>query len=83
MARALKKTGATHIAWAADPDLQNAEVQDIESDLIETLNPRANVSHPVPPVNLQKHTQKIIGEFRSLIHKNRSDRFAVPDLQVD
>jgi len=77
MARALKKAGANHIVWVADPDLENSAVQNVESDLIETLNPRANVSRPVPPVALQKHTKEIIGAFRSLIHAHRNDRFVV------
>jgi len=74
MTRSLKKTGTTHIAWVADPDSPNSAVKNIESDLIETLNPRANISRPVPPVTLQKHTKEIIAEFRSLIHRHRNDR---------
>jgi hypothetical protein len=83
MARALEKKDSTHIAWVADPDLENSAVQTIESDLIETLNPRANISHPVPRVILQKHTKEIIAGFRSLIHEHRCDRYAIPVLQVD
>ena len=83
MMRALKKTGATHIAWVADPGLENAAVNNIESDLIETLNPMGNISRPVPPVTLQEHTKVIIAEFRSLIHENRSQRFALPNLLPD
>lgn len=69
--RALKKAGATHIVWVADPHLANSQVQNIESDLIETLNPYANMLRPVPPVTLQQHTKTIIGEFRELIHRSR------------
>ena len=83
MTRALGKTGSTHIAWVANRDLENAEVQDIESDLIETLNPRANISHPVPGVILQKHTKEIIAAFRSLIHEHRSQRYTIPVIRVD
>ena len=43
MARALNKKDSTHIAWVADPDLTDEAVEDIEADLIETLNPRANI----------------------------------------
>ena len=75
MDRALRKTGTTHIAWVADPELSNSAVQNIESDLIETFSPRANISRPVPPVTLQEHTKEIIGEFRTLIHENRSGKF--------
>ena len=73
MHRALKKAGATHIVWVADPHLANSQVQNIESDLIETLGPSANMSRPVPPASLQEHTKTIIGEFRDLIHEHRSD----------
>jgi len=82
MARALKKTGATHIAWVADPDLENSAVQNVESDLIETFNPRANASRPVPPVTLQGHTKKIIAEFRSLIYAHRKERLSVADVEA-
>lgn len=79
MVRALRKTGTTHIAWVADPELSNSAVENIESDLIETLNPAANVSHPVPPVSLQQHTKQIIAEFRSLVHRYRSDRYRLTE----
>ncbi|OGX46680.1 MAG: hypothetical protein A2216_02950 [Omnitrophica WOR_2 bacterium RIFOXYA2_FULL_45_12] len=75
MHRALKKTGAAHIVWVTDPQLANSQVQNIESDLIETLSPSANMSRPVPPVTLQEHTKTIIGEFRKLIHAHRLERF--------
>ena len=59
MHRALKKAGTTHIVWVTDPQLKNSQVQNIESDLIETLSPSANMSRPVPPVTLQEHTKTI------------------------
>lgn len=77
MHRALKKKGATHIVWVADPHLANSQVQNIESDLIETLSPSANMSRPVPPVIIQEHTKTIIGEFRALIHTHRPERFLI------
>jgi hypothetical protein len=83
MTRALKKAGITHIVWVGVPGLPNPDVQNIESDLIETFNPRANVSRPVPPVTLQERTKEIIGEFRSLIHGHRDERIAVADLEPD
>jgi hypothetical protein len=69
--------------WAADPELPNAAVRNIESDLIETLNPRANLSRPVPPESLRTHTKDVIAEFRALIHAHRADRFTIPDLGAD
>jgi hypothetical protein len=84
MARALKKAGATHIAWVADPDLPKSAVTNVESDLIETLNPRANILRPVPPpVTLQGHTKEIVAELRSLIHAHRTERFEVADVKAD
>jgi hypothetical protein len=84
MARALKKTGSTYIAWVADPDnLESAAVNNIESDLIETLNPYANLSHPVPTKTSQEHTKRIIAEFRSVIHAHRNDGFVIADVEAD
>jgi hypothetical protein len=80
MKRALMKTGTTHIVWVAVPGLSNPDVRDIESDLIETLNPRANASRPIPPVALQDHTKEIIGEFRRLIHAHRDTGYTIADL---
>jgi hypothetical protein len=77
MTRALRKAGTTHIIWVADPNLKNSAVTNIESDLIETLNPLANIFHPIPPQTLQSHTKEIIAEFRSLIHGHRSERFQI------
>jgi hypothetical protein len=77
MTLALKKVGATHIVWVAVPGLSNPDVRNIESDLIETFNPLANVSRPVPPVTLQERTKEIIGEFRSLIHGHRDTMYAI------
>jgi len=57
------------------PELPEAAVRNIESDLIETFNPAANISRPVPPVSLQQHTKEIIAEFRSQIHGHRGERY--------
>lgn len=75
--RTLRKAGATHIVWVTDPELSNIAVSNIESDLIETLNPTANVNRPIPPVSLQTHTQEIIGHFRRAIHKTRGQKYLV------
>ncbi len=83
MERSLKKAGVTHIVWVSCQELSNEEVREVESDLIETLNPRANVSRPVPPTSLQKHTKRIVAQFRAVIHENRyKDRrgYNIPDV---
>ena len=73
----LRKAGATHIVWVADPGLSNRDVQNIESDLIELLNPSANVRRPVPPTSLQQHTHAVVGHFRRLIHSERNRRYRI------
>lgn len=69
--RSLKKRGTTHIAWVADGNLSNDQVGEVESDLIETLNPVANVMRPIPPKHLQEHTEGIIADLRDQIHRSR------------
>jgi hypothetical protein len=75
--RAFRKAGTTHIVWVGDSELSNAAVPNIESDLIETLNPTGNVSRPIPPVSLQTHTREIIGHFRQAIHEARERKYRV------
>ena len=69
--RALRKAGATHIVWVATPGLENKDVHDVESDLIEALNPTANLSRPSPPYHLQMNSGKIFRMLRRIIHHNR------------
>lgn len=69
--RAIAKAGASHIIWASAPEVENSQVLDIEKDLIETMNPSANLKRPVPPSSLQPVTKEVIGFFRYEIHKNR------------
>ncbi len=75
--RAILKAGATHIVWVSAPDITDAEVREIESDLVETLNPSANLSRPVPPSHLQTRTKEVLACLRETIHENRSDKFQV------
>ena len=77
--RALRKSGATHIVWVADPVLKNIIVHQIESDLIETMSPRGNKSRPVPPSMPQDHTLEVVKHFRQQIHLARSRKFFLPD----
>jgi hypothetical protein len=69
--RHFKKAGTSHIIWVATPAIDDSHVRNVEADLIETLNPIANVSRPTPPSELQEHTKEVIGHFRSQIHGNR------------
>jgi hypothetical protein len=75
--RAIRKAGATHIVWVSALDITDAEVREVESDLIETLNPTANLSRPVPPSRLQARTKEVLACIRETIHEHRSDGFQV------
>ena len=71
--RALRKNKSTHIVWISRNQLSNVDVQRIEADLIETLNPTVNVQRPVPSSGLQEETINIIREFKQVIHEYRSN----------
>jgi hypothetical protein len=72
--RAISKAGASHIVWVASPNLEDSQVFDVEKDLIETLNPTANLMRSKPPSTLQPVTSEIISRFRHEIHTNRGPR---------
>ena len=74
--RAIQKAGATHIVWVSTPNIKD-DVREIEADLIETLNPSANILRPVPPSRLQARTKEVLACLRETIHEHRSDRFPV------
>lgn len=46
--RPFLKAGSTRIMWFPALDLQNSDILQVESDLIEALNPRANLMRPAP-----------------------------------
>jgi hypothetical protein len=72
------REGTSHIIWVAVPELtNNKQVEDVENDLIETLNPKDNKKRPVPPHDLQGWTSKIVAEFRKQVHDHRKERFKV------
>lgn len=71
--RAIRKSGTTHILWVGTQDINNEEVIKIEADLIETLNPVANVQRPSPVSDLQDITVEIIRQFKHQIHLGRQD----------
>lgn len=79
--RSMRKCGSTHIIWVPTPEVKKDEVGAVEADLIETLNPYANIKRPAPPDDLtqelQKHSNEIIGKMKRLIHDNRQDRFPI------
>jgi len=69
--RAIRKCGATHIIWAVTSGISNNEVTKIEADLIETMNPIANIQRPMPVSDLQDKTIEVIRMFKSQIHAGR------------
>lgn len=69
--RALSKAGSTHIIWVATPEIDNGHVARIEADLIETLNPSANVQRPAPTSGLQEMTVSVIQRFKAEMHRYR------------
>jgi hypothetical protein len=75
--RAMRKAGASHVAWVSAPNTPNESVRNIESDLIEALNPRANLKRPAPPDHLQEKAAEIFTTFRTVIHKHRHEGFPI------
>lgn len=71
--RHMHKAGATHIAWVSTPMFNNSEVRELESDLIESLNPTANMMRPAPPIadSMQTNTKNVFHELRARIHQSR------------
>lgn len=64
---ALEKTGTTHIAWTATPDLTDEQVHDIEPYIIKELNPTANKKRPpTPPSPLEIFSTAIAMHFKQL-----------------
>ncbi len=74
--RSIYKAETSHIIWVAVEDLGESQVRNIESDLIETLNPVANIVRPSPPAELQELTVEVIKHFRRQIHSRRTRPFA-------
>jgi hypothetical protein len=69
--RPILKEGATEIFWAPTPHFADAELKRIEADLIEALNPTANLSRPTPVSVLQSDTAAVFTQFREAIHAQR------------
>lgn len=72
--RAVRKHKANYIVWAEFDTNGNENIEEVENDLIETINPEANRKRATPPTNLREETIRILREFRHQIHEQR-DRF--------
>jgi hypothetical protein len=73
--RALRKQNTTYIAWVSTPALSNEDILRIEADLIESLNPTANLNRPSPPATLQGDTKEIFALIRQSIHTQRATAY--------
>lgn len=69
--RSLKKARATHVIAVATPHLDAADILKVERDLIETMNPSANINRPKPLSGLLGETVSIISQFKEQIHAHR------------
>jgi len=75
--RAFLKRNAKYIAWVAGPNLGNEDILRVEADLIEALNPSANIRRPAPPSSLQDDSKRVFGMLRESIHKARPSQRGV------
>jgi hypothetical protein len=76
--RAFLKAGSTHITWVPTEHLSNdKDILRIEADLIEAMNPKANLIRPAPPAHLQTDTRDIFEQMRICIHEGRNTKFVV------
>ncbi|WP_430220009.1 hypothetical protein [Paenalcaligenes sp. Me131] len=74
--RSIRKAGSTHVIAVSLPvsEIDNKSISSIEADLIETLNPIANVQRPRPHSSLQDKTIEVIRVFKDSIHSHRPAR---------
>jgi hypothetical protein len=71
--RAIEKKGATHIAWVPAPHLADQDIKPVEADLIEALDPKANIHRPIPPSSVQKEATRVFEQFRLAVHAGRAN----------
>jgi hypothetical protein len=76
--RALRKEKATHIVWVPAERVLRENVLRVEADLIEAINPWANLMRPTPPNTVQEEATKIFQSFRRTIHFARKTGFDAP-----
>jgi len=63
--RALRKAGSTHIFWVATPDVPEENVEFVENDLIEAMNPTGNSrrrTHPGHSIEKRKRSSESSGK---------------------
>jgi len=69
--RSIRKAGTTHIIWAPTSKLDNHSVRRLEADLIEALNPTANLQRPTPSNQVIAEATAVFEHFRKTIHHIR------------
>ena len=69
---AMRKEGATHIVWVPAPHLADQDIRPVEADLIEALDPKANIKRPIPPSSVQKEATRVFEQFRLAVHAGRA-----------
>jgi hypothetical protein len=62
------------IIWVPAPKLSDSEILMVEADLIEALNPSANLMRPTPARIVQGHATVVFAQLREIIHKNRPEK---------
>jgi hypothetical protein len=70
--RALHRSRASRIVWVEIRDVPAQELGEIESELIEILNPSGNVQLPKPPKSKHDLTMRVIKQFRHEVFENRT-----------
>lgn len=75
--RAFRKTGSTHIFWNSTPHLEGENIEPIEDDLIETMNPTGNRKRSKPDLTLREESEKVLNSFREMINiqENRKTKY--------
>jgi hypothetical protein len=81
--RPMLKAHTTEIVWASFPGLEGRDVRSIEADLIEALNPTANLVRPTPTKVPQPEATRVFEEFRKTIHSARPTKPSSLHLAVD
>lgn len=82
--RSVRKWGATHIAWVAISRDALREVGELEAELIESFNPRANMVRAAPPTvaGLDAVASEVFRALREVIHTHRPRGKSFKEMQT-
>lgn len=80
--RSLQKFNSTHVIWVAIDKENTSHVENlilqIESDLIETMNPTANIKRPKPIDTFIPNTIEVVNYIKQHIRDNRPIKPYIP-----